>query len=96
MSDNLTPLAVCERLIGTKPELAALCGYDRTAAYHWDRPAKDRPAGHLPLAVQSRLWRHVKAKKLPIPGHWLIEGAPLKDVLAARDAIRAATDEAAA
>lgn len=90
MSDNLTPLEVCERLIGPKPELAKLCGYDRTAAYHWERHAKDRPAGYLPLAVQHRLWRHIKQAGLPILAEWLIEGAPIDEVVAAQLAAKEA------
>jgi len=88
MSDHLTPIEVAERLIGPKPELERLAGYQPKAAYAWERSSQSRPAGYLPVRVQLALLAHARAHALPIDPAWLIEGAPIEAVHAALDQMR--------
>lgn len=88
MIDHLTPLAVCERLIGPKPELEKIAGYRPKAAYAWERTARHRAAGALPPRAQQELLKHIRKAGLPIPADWLIVGAPLTAVYKVADEIR--------
>lgn len=88
MSSNLTPLEVAERLIGQKPVIAQICGLGAKAPYTWEANAKQRPAGHFPVSAQLKLIAYVRHAHPEIDPMWLIEGAPLKAVLAALDQMR--------
>lgn len=54
MSEQLTPLEVCERLIGPLPELERICGLRPKALYIWRRPAQGREAGDIVSARYQR------------------------------------------
>ncbi|MCB1349827.1 MAG: hypothetical protein KDK11_14760 [Maritimibacter sp.] len=88
MIDHLTPLAVCERLIGPKPELERIAGYRPKAAYGWERSARTRAGGGLPPRAQQAILKHIREQRLPIPADWLIEGATLKEVYQVLDEIK--------
>lgn len=89
MSSNLTPLDVAERLIGSKPRLAEICGVGPKAPYTWARAAKWRPAGYFPVSAQLKLIAHVRRAGLPVDPLWLIEGAPIEAVHGALDEMKA-------
>ncbi|MFN3953238.1 MAG: hypothetical protein ACK4LQ_02215 [Pararhodobacter sp.] len=81
MSDHLTPLQVCLRLIGPEPELARVLRYHRTAPYGWHFASKNRAAGDLPsMAVARRLLAHAAAKGIPLTAEHLIWGATAAEI----------------
>ncbi len=96
MSYNLTPLQVCERLIGPLDRLSAICGLRQKAGYLWRKPAKGRDAGDFPAARhQRRLLAHAAARGIPLTADHLIWGAPADEIdqlvaAAARPAVEAA------
>lgn len=90
MKHELTPLEVCERLIGPLQVIADVIGYGPTAPYLWEKPAKNRAAGDLPSAIIMRaLLAHSAAHQLGLTAEHLIWGADeaeIEEILAQRDA----------
>lgn len=88
MSSDLTPLAVCEALIGPLPEIARVCGLKEKAAYNWRWEKTWRAAGDLPSArVQRQLLAHSEAHDLGLTADHLVRGASrseIEAILAAR------------
>jgi hypothetical protein len=88
MTDDMTPLEVCERLIGPLPVLAEICGYGRTAAYIWRKGGATRDKGDLPSPRLMRtLLDHSDAHALGLTAEHLIRGADsveIEAILAAR------------
>lgn len=88
MKHELTPLEVCERLIGPLQVIAEVIGYGPTAPYLWEKPAKNRDAGDLPSAIIMRsLLAHSTAHRLGLTAEHLIWGAEVAEIeaiLAAR------------
>lgn len=83
MTLHLTPLAVLKRLIGSESVIAGICGVSDKAPYHWNRPAKGRPAGDLPgTPHQRKLLAHSKRHRLGLKARHLIEGASEREVAA--------------
>lgn len=83
MSNNLTPLQVCERLIGPFPVITAILGYGDKAAYGWVRPSKRRCGGDLPSAgIMRALLTHSTAHGLGLTADHLIWGASEAEVAA--------------
>lgn len=81
MSDHLTPIQVCERMIGPPPVLAGINSYDRTAAYGWRQAAKNRDAGDFPSTrVMRALLAHAAARGIPLRAEHLIWGARAADI----------------
>ncbi len=81
MRDNLTPLEVCERLIGPPAVIAELLGYVRTAPVQWRRGAENRDAGDLPSArIMRSLLAHAAARKIPLTAEMLIWGASAAEI----------------
>lgn len=81
MSDHLTPIQVCERMIGPPPVLAEINSYDRTAAYGWRQAAKNRDAGDLPSTrVMRALLAYASARNIPLTADHLIWGAPASEI----------------
>lgn len=77
MSNDLTPLEVCERLIAPIPALGPLLGISDKAPYAWRYPARDRDAGDLPsMRYQRLILAHAEARGIPLDPVWLIRGAP--------------------
>lgn len=83
MSSNLTPLQVCERLIGRPEAISLICGLQPKAAYAWRHPSQNRAAGDLPsTAVMRRILAHAAAKGIPLTADHLIWGAAEEEVVA--------------
>lgn len=81
MSKHLTPLEVCERIIGSIEDLARICGHSDKAGYIWRRGSSNRDAGDLPSARHQRsLLAHAAKKGLPMKSDWLIFGASEREV----------------
>lgn len=92
MSKHLTPLEVCERLIGPPPKLATIAGLHEKSAWPWRRSSHWRDAGDLPSSrVQRALLNYARLSGRPIKPEWLIEGAPAAEI----DALVASLEEAA-
>lgn len=89
MSHNLTPMQVCERIIGKPGEIGRAIGYNEKAAFHWRHERAGRDAGDLPSArVMRALLAHSDANNLGLTAEHLIFGATATEVdliLAARD-----------
>ena len=83
MSNDLTPLEVCERLIGPLPFLAEICGYVRTAGYIWRNGSTTRDKNDIPSARLMRsLLAYSDAHALGLTPAHLILGASDADVAA--------------
>jgi hypothetical protein len=92
MSERLTPLRVCERLIGPITLIAHICGVSDTAPHHWKRGSKLHGAGDIPSARHmARLLAHSDRLGLGLTPLHLIEGAEeaeVEAILAARQELR--------
>ena len=90
MSKHLTPLEVCERLIGKPETVAEASGLHKKSAFPWRHASKWREAGDLPSAkVQRALLAHSAARNLGLTADHLIWGAPAAEIdaiLSERDA----------
>lgn len=86
----LTPMQVCEKLIGPPEVLGPAIGYGLKAAYHWRRERDGRRPGDMPSAeVMRLLLAHSSARRLGLTAEHLIWGAPeteIQEILAGRDA----------
>lgn len=84
----LTPMQVCERLIGPPEVLGPAIGYGMKAGYHWRRERDGRRPGDLPsVEVLRRLLAHSAAHNLGLRAEHLIWGASeaeVAEILAAR------------
>lgn len=92
MSNNLTPVQVCERLIAPIEVLSEMSGFGKKYGYAWRRPAKTRDAGDMPPRVNRTLLAHSKKMGLGLTAEHLIRGATqaeIDEILAARDPSRA-------
>lgn len=74
MSSYLTPLEVCQKLIGPLDRLAHIAGVTAKSPYHWKRPSKTRAAGHLPPNVLVAMLAHVEGRRLPVTARDLVLG----------------------
>jgi hypothetical protein len=85
----LTPMQVCEKLIGPPEVMGPAIGYGNKAAYHWRRERDGRRPGDLPSAeVMRLLLAHSAAKHLGLTAEHLIWGATeaeIADILALRE-----------
>lgn len=88
MVKNLTPLEVCERLIGPFPVISDVVGYSDKAPYLWRRAVDGRDAGDFPSTrIQRQLLSHARAHGIPLTAEHLIWGAEeaeIEALLAAR------------
>ncbi len=88
MSEHLTPIAVCEALIGKPEVIGAVCGIDLKAPFGWRRAAEGRDAGDITSARHMRaLLAHSETHGLGLTAGHLIRGAARAEVeaiLAAR------------
>lgn len=92
----LTPMQVCERLIGPPEVLGPAIGYGMKAAYHWRRERDGRRPGDMPSAeVMRLLLAHSTAHQLGLTAEHLIWGADeaaIEAILAARTGQAAAPE----
>lgn len=90
MSNHLTPLEVCERLIGKPETVAEASGLHKKSAFPWRHASKWREAGDLPSAkIQRALLAHSAAHRLGLTADHLIWGAAeaeIDAILAEREA----------
>lgn len=92
MSDHLTPVQVCERLIGPLPVLERIAGYRPKAGYGWLRSAAGRAPGDFPsTALQKRMLAYSNQHDLGLTADHLVFGAEASEIeaiLAARGTAR--------
>lgn len=87
MSDHLTPVDVCVRLIGPLPALERIVGYRPKAGYGWLRSSAGRAPGQFPsTSLQRRMLDYSDAQGLGLTAEHLIRGASADEI----DAILAA------
>lgn len=83
MSDNLTPLEVCEALIAPLSEIAAICGLKEKAGYSWRRATEWRDAGDIASPrYMRRLLRHAAKHDQGLVAEHLIFGASERQIRA--------------
>tara|TARA_R100000789_G_scaffold64101_2_gene60708 strand:+ start:760 stop:1047 length:288 start_codon:yes stop_codon:yes gene_type:complete len=80
MSDHLTPLEVCERLIGKLPVIEQITGRKPKGAYAWRRPAQGRRSGDMPADVNRTLLKYAKRHGIPLTPAHLIWGASRSEI----------------
>lgn len=81
MSDHLTPVEVCERLIGPLPVLEGIVGYRPKAGYAWKRSSGVRAPGDFPsVSIMRRLLTHAAARQIPLTPDHLIWGASAEEI----------------
>ena len=81
MSYDLTPIEVCERLIGSIERVSVVCGLGPKAAYNWRHPTKMRAAGDLPSGrIQRKLLTYADANAIPLTPEHLIFGADSAEI----------------
>ena len=82
MSNNLTPIEVCERLVAPVEELAVLCGFQRKTSYRWRTGSGWRDVGDLPPRANRALLDHSDRHALGLTAEHLIRGASAAEVAA--------------
>jgi len=80
MSDHLTPLEVCERLVGKLPEIELITGRRPKGAYAWKRPAMGRNPGDMPADANRKLLKYAKRHGIPLTEKHLIWGASRAEI----------------
>lgn len=89
MSEHLTPLEVCERLIGPLERIGTICRIDPKAPYHWRRQSVGRLAGDVPSATHMRaLLDYAEANSIPLTAAHLVRGASVAEIDALLQAAR--------
>lgn len=86
MTQHLTPMQVCERLIGKPEQIAVAAGCNEKAPYHWRHERHGRAPGDMPsLQVVRALLAHSAARHLGLTADHLIWGAPEDEIAAILD-----------
>lgn len=81
MTYNLTPLEVCERLLGGIEAVAAAGGVTPKTPFGWRREAQYRRAGDLPSTqIQRKILAFAKANDIPLTAEHLIFGATVEEI----------------
>lgn len=81
MSEHLTPLEVCERMIGPLERIGSICGIHPKAPYLWRRASVGRRGGDFPHATHMRaLLAHASANGIPLTADHLIWGASAAEI----------------
>lgn len=87
MGKHLTPVEVCERLIGPPGAIGAACGLSEKATYLWRRASTGRDAGEIPSTSHMRaLLAYSTARGLGLTSDHLIWGADEAEITAILDA----------
>ena len=78
---HLSPMAVCERVIGTPEQIAAITRCAAKSPYGWRGASLNRDAGDIPSARHMRaLLAHAAARRLPLTAEDLIFGCAAEDL----------------
>lgn len=81
MSQHLTPVQICERIIGPPEVLGRVCGTADKSPYGWRGASANRDAGDIPSSRHMRaLLAHAAAKGLPLVADDLIWGLSEDDL----------------
>jgi len=81
MSYHLTPLEVCQRLIGAPDKIAKICGLQEKATYPWRRKSEWQDAGDIRATKYQRaLLTYAKANAIPLTPEHLIFGADSAEI----------------
>jgi hypothetical protein len=83
MGSYLTPMQVCEALLGKPEEIGLAAGLHPKSTFLWRRASGERDAGDLPSArVMRRLLAHSRERGLGLTARHLVEGATEDEVAA--------------
>ena len=88
MNTHLTPLEVCERLIGPLEKLALIAQTHPKSPFHWRRVSGWRAAGDMPPRVNRIYLAYSDAHALGLtPAHLILgaSGAEVAAILASRN-----------
>lgn len=77
---HLTPLEVCERLIGSLDAIGRAAGVKSKAPYHWRRASAGRAAGDIPINRARALLTWCGQRGIPLTAEHLIYGATEAEV----------------
>jgi len=81
MANHLTPLEVCEALIGRREHIGDLLGIDPKSPYQWRHERGARAAGDLPyVSYLRRLLTHSTTYQLGLELEHLIFGASRAEI----------------
>ncbi|WP_167733379.1 hypothetical protein [Thioclava nitratireducens] len=96
MTAHLTPVQVCEALLGGVDRVAKAAGVHRTTVFPWRRASAIRDTGDVPGArVMRRILAYSAARGLGLTADHLIWGAPraeVDEILLRRDTAREAAE----
>ncbi len=81
MGKQLTPMKVCEALVGRPETLSQIAGFGPKAAYGWRHGSAWRDAGDVGSARTMRLLlAHAAARGIPLTAEHLIWGADAAEI----------------
>lgn len=80
MSNNLTPIQVCERLIAPVKQLGEIAGAGQKAAYGWVNGSSWRDAGDLPPRANRAMLKYARKHGIPLTAEHLIFGAKRAEI----------------
>ena len=80
MSNHLTPLQVCEALIGPLEKIGLAAGLTEKAPYRWRNASQYRDAGDIPLKSARKLLAYAAARGVPLKAEHMVFGAPKTEV----------------
>lgn len=87
MSEHLTPLEVCQKLIGRIELIGEICECNEKAPYHWKRESGLHAAGDIRSARHMRsLLNYSESRGLGLTPRHLVDGASAAEVAAILEA----------
>jgi hypothetical protein len=86
MSSHLTPLQVCEALIGSLETIGEAAGVHPKTPYGWRQRSVNRAAGDIPVPRMRNLLAYAAAREIPLEERQLIWGATPGDIAALKRA----------
>lgn len=89
MSSHLTPLRVCEALIGPLEKIGTAAGLTEKAPYRWRRSSANRDAGDIPQRPARRLLAYAAARGIPLNSDHILFGCTVAEVHRLRMTMRA-------
>lgn len=86
MSSHLTPLEVCEALIGGLETIGEAAGVHPKTPYGWRQGSINRAPGDVPVPRMRALLNYAAARGIPLEERHLIWGATPGDIAALKRA----------